>query len=98
MIVRIPTKLLCLIQVSFHYELLLLILIIVIIEIDYILDSSPVSAMANDSGQVCKDITIIDDNSIEATEYINITISASNDSIIIDDPTIIITITDNDGI
>ncbi len=99
MIVRMPTKLLCLVQVSFHYELLLLIVIIVIIEIDYTLDSTPVSAMAIDGGQVCKDIDIIDDDSIEeATEYINITISADNDSIIIDDSTIIVTITDNDGI
>ena len=83
-------KLLCLVQVSFHYELLLLTVIIVIIELDYLLDSNPVSAMAVDGGQVCTDINIVDDGSVETTEYINITISANNDSIIIDDPTIIV--------
>ena len=54
--------------------------------------------MAVDGGQVCTDINIVDDGSVETTEYINITISANNDSIIIDDPTIIVYIVDNNGI
>ena len=62
------------------------------------MDSNPVSAMAVDGRQVCTDINIVDDDLVEATEYINITISASNDSIIIDDPTIIVYIVDSNGI